>query len=220
MKKSRLLSKLREPVNGLTHLLAALFAVGGLGLLLYLGRGSTAKLIALGVYGLSLILMFSTSAAYHSIHAGERTMVLLRKLDHLAIYLLIAGTYTPICLFYLPGAWRTALLVTIWALAAAGMAVKLFIIKAPRWITAGVYLVMGWLGVIAAGEMLSQMPAGALFWLVAGGLFFSVGAVVYITRRPNPYPGRFGFHEIWHIFVVLGAFSHFVIMAAYIAPPG
>ena len=220
MTRSRLLCKLREPVNGLTHIVAALFAVGGLGLLLYLGRGSTAKLIALGVYGLSLILMFSTSAAYHSIDAGARTMVLLRKLDHLAIYLLIAGTYTPICLFYLPGAWRTALLVTIWALAAAGIAVKLFIIKAPRWVTAGVYLLMGWLGVIAAGEMLSQMPAGALFWLVAGGLFFSVGAVVYITRRPNPYPGRFGFHEIWHIFVVLGAFSHFVIMAAYIAPLG
>ena len=160
MKKSRLLSKLREPVNGLTHLLAALFAVGGLGLLLYLGRGSTAKLIALGVYGLSLILMFATSAAYHSIHAGARTMVLLRKLDHLAIYLLIAGTYTPICLFYLPGAWRTALLVTIWALAAAGMAVKLFIIKAPRWVTAGVYLLMGWLGVIAAGEVLREERPG------------------------------------------------------------
>jgi hemolysin III len=147
-------------------------------------------------------------------------MALLRKLDHLAIYLLIAGTYTPICLFYLPGAWRTALLATIWVLAAAGMAVKLFIIKAPRWITAGVYLVMGWLGVVAIGEVLGHAPVGMLLWLLAGGLFFSVGAAIYITKRPDPYPGRFGFHEIWHIFVVLGAFSHFVIMAAYIAPLG
>jgi len=220
MNKSRLLCKLREPVNGLTHIVAALLAVGGLGLLLHLGRGSTNKLIVLGIYGLSLILMFSTSAAYHSIDAGPRTMDLLRKLDHLAIYLLIAGTYTPICLYYLPVSWRTALLVTIWMLTAIGIAVKLFIINAPRWLTAGVYLLMGWLGAIAASDVLSLIPLGVLFWLITGGVFFTVGAVIYITGRPNPYPGRFGFHEIWHIFVILGAFSHFVIMAAYIAPLG
>lgn len=220
MNQSRLLCKLREPVNGLTHIVAALLAVGGLGLLLYLGRGSTNKLIVLGIYGLSLILMFSTSAAYHSIDAKPRTMDLLRKLDHLAIYLLIAGTYTPICLYYLPVAWRTSLLVTIWMLTAIGIAVKLFIINAPRWLTAGVYLLMGWLGAIAASDVLSLIPLGVLFWLITGGVFFTIGAVIYITGRPNPYPGRFGFHEIWHIFVILGAFSHFVIMAAYIAPLG
>jgi len=218
MKPPRLPCKLREPVNGLTHIVAALVAVGGLGLLLYLARGNTLKLIALGIYGLSLISMFSTSAAYHAIDAGPQTRDRLKKLDHLAIYLLIAGTYTPICLFYLPEAWRTALLVTIWVLAALGIALKLVFIHAPRMLTAGVYLLMGWLGALVAGAALRLIPAGVLFWLIVGGLFFTVGAIIYITKRPDPYPGRFGFHEIWHIFVILGAFSHYVIMAAYIAP--
>ena len=210
-----------ERINIASHAAGLLLSVAGLVALvtLALRQGDAWHLVSFAIYGASLVLLFAASTAYHGSREPARR-ARLRTVDHASIYLLIAGTYTPICLFYLPGAWRTALLVTIWALAAVGITVKLFIINAPRWVTAGVYLLMGWLGVIAAGEMLSQMPAGALFWLVAGGLFFSVGAVVYITRRPNPYPGRFGFHEIWHIFVVLGAFSHFVIMAAYIAPLG
>jgi hemolysin III len=96
--------------------------------------------------------------------------------------------------------------------------VKLFVIHAPRWITAGIYLVMGWLSILALPQMLSSMPAGALAWLVAGGLFYTIGAVVYVLKKPDFYPGLFGFHEIWHIFVILGAFSHFMVVAVFVAP--
>jgi hemolysin III len=102
-------------------------------------------------------------------------------------------------------------------MAAAGIIVKLFIIKAPRWITAGVYLVMGWTAVMAVMEIINKMPPAAIIWLVAGGLFYTVGAIVYITKKLDFIPGVFGFHEIWHIFVILGALSHFILIAAYIA---
>ena len=106
----------------------------------------------------------------------------------------------------------------IWSLAVVGVAVKLFVIRAPRWLTAGVYLFMGWLSVSAAREIVTPLPPAALVWLLLGGLFFTAGAVIYILKQPNPWPGVFGFHEVWHIFVILGAFSHFVMIAGWVAP--
>ena len=210
--------KLREPVNGLTHLFAAILALLGLAGLLILGHDSLVKVIALLIYGFSLVLMFSSSAAYHLVKARPRIKQLLRKLDHTAIYALIAGTYTPICLHFFSGFWAWGMLVIIWGLALAGIVVKLFVIKAPRWLTAGIYLVMGWLSLMAIRQMLLFMPMGALVCLLLGGLFFTVGAVVYILKKPDFFPGIFGFHEIWHIFVILGCLSHFILIAAYVAP--
>lgn len=214
-----MLRRLREPVNGLTHMGAAIAAAVGVLLLIWVAREAPVKLVALTVYGLALVLMFSASTVYHLVSAGPRAMAWLRKLDHTAIYLLIAGTYTPICLHYLAGVWRWAPLVIIWSLALIGITVKLFVIRAPRWVTAGVYLLMGWLAVGGVQQILASVPIGALAWLVLGGLFFTGGAVIYVLRRPDPWPGVFGFHEIWHVFVVLGALSHFILMAAYVAPP-
>jgi hemolysin III len=214
------LRKLREPVNGLMHLGAAVTAAAGLIVLVYLAWGDTAKAAALALYGVTLVLLFSASATYHLAVTGPRALVFLRKLDHSAIYLLIAGTYTPICLHYFTGFWRLGILGVIWSLALAGIAVKLLIIRAPRWVTAGIYLLMGWLAIAGAHEIVARLPTGALVWLLLGGLFFTGGAVIYIRKRPNPWPGVFGFHEIWHIFVILGAFSHYLVMAAYIAPGG
>lgn len=210
--------KLREPVNGLTHLAAAILALLGLAGLLILGHDSLVKVIALLIYGFSLVLMFSSSAAYHLVKARPPIMQVLRKLDHTAIYALIAGTYTPICLHFFSGFWAWGMLVIIWGLALAGIVVKLFVIKAPRWLTAGIYLVMGWLSLMAIRQMLLFMPVGALVCLLLGGLFFTVGAVVYILKKPDFFPGIFGFHEIWHIFVILGCLSHFILIAAYVAP--
>lgn len=210
--------KLREPVNGLTHLFAAILALLGLAGLLILGHDSLVKVIALLIYGFSLVLMFSSSAAYHLVKARPPIMQVLRKLDHTAIYALIAGTYTPICLHFFSGFWAWGMLVIIWGLALAGIVVKLFVIKAPRWLTAGIYLVMGWLSLMAIRQMLLFMPVGALVCLLLGGLFFTVGAVVYILKKPDFFPGIFGFHEIWHIFVILGCLSHFILIAAYVAP--
>ncbi len=210
--------KLRDPVSGLTHLGAAIAAAVGLVVLLYLGRGNTLKEVSLLVYGISLILMFLASALYHMIKSRPEVIQRLRKFDHSAIYLLIAGTYTPICLHFFSGFWRWGLLGIIWGMALAGIGVKLFVIKAPRWVTAGIYLLMGWLAISAIREMLQSMPVSALVWLLVGGLFFTVGAVVYITKKPDFWPGIFGFHEVWHIFVILGCLSHFILVAAFIAP--
>lgn len=212
-------SKLREPVNGLTHLGAALLAIPGVALLLFLSQGDPAKQLTLLLYGLGLVLMFSSSAAYHLVQSTPRIMLRLRKFDHSAIYLMIAGTYTPVCYQYLSGTWRWGLLATIWLLAFAGIGVKLFVIKAPRWVTAGIYLVMGWLAVVAIQEILRLMPVPAIAWLLAGGIFFTLGAIIYIAKWPNLLPRVLGFHEIWHIFVILGGLSHYILMAAYIARP-
>ena len=209
--------KLREPVNAITHMAAAVAAFIGTIFLLILGRDSLIKEISFLIYGASLVLMFSASAAYHAHIADKQKLLMLRKLDHSAIYLLIAGSYTPICLYFFQGFWKWGLLTIIWIMAAAGITVKLFIIKAPRWVTAGVYLIMGWSAVMAVMEIINKMPPAAIFWLVAGGLFYTVGAIVYITKKLDFLPGVFGFHEIWHIFVILGALSHFIVIAGFIA---
>lgn len=211
-------AKFRNPASGLTHLGAAVAAVIGLVVLLILGRRDLTKELSLMVYGLSLILMFSTSAAYHLSRAQPEALLRLRKFDHSAIYLLIAGSYTPICLHFFQGFWRWGLLGIIWLMALTGITVKLFVIKAPRWVTAGIYLVMGWISILAVQVMLASMPVGALIWLVVGGLFYTGGAIVYILKKPDFLSGVFGFHEVWHIFVILGAASHFIVMALFVAP--
>jgi hemolysin III len=215
---NQIIKKLREPVNGLTHFFAAIVAGIGLIILIALGWNSLVKTISLGIYGISLILLFAASAAYHMVKAGPRIIANLRKLDHAAIYLLIAGTYTPICAIMFTGFWRWGLLAIIWSLAAIGIIAKMFIMNAPRWLSAGIYLLMGWLCIIAVGEMLRVLPTGALIWLLAGGVIYTLGAVVYITKTLDFLPGKFGFHEVWHIFVILGALAHFISIAVYIAP--
>lgn len=213
-----MLKKLREPVNGLTHLIAAGAALIGLVVLLIIGWGSPGKVISLVIYGLSLTLLFLASGIYHSVKANPEVLLGLRKFDHSAIYLLIAGTYTPICFNMFTGFWKWGMLGIVWGLALAGIGVKIFFIKAPRWVTAGVYLIMGWLSILGVQEILAALPLGAVIWLAAGGLIFTLGAVVYITKMMDFVPGVFGFHEVWHIFVILGALAHFIMIAVYVAP--
>src|SRR5258708_23385849 len=162
-----MLTKFREPVNGLTHLFAAIVSAIGLSVLISLYVHSMMKGIAVGIYGLSLVLLFGARASYHLVKAGPKIIALLRKFDHSAIYLLIAGTYTPFCTLMFTGFWKWGLLGIIWSLAVIGIVVKMFIMDAPRWLTAGVYVMMGWLCLSAIGEMLRVLPLGALLWLVA-----------------------------------------------------
>lgn len=204
-----MLKKFREPVNGLTHFFAAIAALMGMILLLIIGWGNLNKALALSIYGLSLVLLFAASASYHMARAKPKALEILRKLDHSAIYLLIAGTYTPFCAIMFEGFWRWGLLAIIWSLAATGILVKIFIINSPRWLNAGIYILMGWLCIAAIGEMLRVLPPWALTWLLIGGVVYTLGAVVYITKTMNFWPGKFGFHEVWHIFVILAAASHF-----------
>ncbi len=213
-----MLEKFRDPVSGLTHLGGAIAALVGLVALVLIGWGDLIHEVSLIIYGVSLILMMTASACYHLIKASPRWQLFLRKLDHTSIYLLIAGTYTPICANLFTGFWNWGILAIIWTFALVGTIVKLFVINAPRWITVVVYIVMGWLGILALPQMLAVIPGGGLFWLLLGGILFTLGAVVYATKIFDFYPRVFGFHEVWHIFVLAGCLAHFIFILAYVAP--
>lgn len=200
----------REPVNSLTHWGGAILALAGLIALLIVGWSTPAKIISLAIYGVSLIFLFSASATYHMVKVKDKALEIFRKVDHAAIYVLIAGTYTPFCVNAFEGFWKWGMLSIIWSLAIIGIVVKIFYIKSPRWLSAGIYVIMGWLSVAAAGQMLSALPTWVFAWLLAGGIIYTLGAVVYATKIFNFKPGVFGFHEVWHIFVLLAAAAHFV----------
>lgn len=205
-----MLKKLREPVNSLTHWGGAVLALIGLIALLIVGWGTPAKVVSLIIYGVSLIFLFSASATYHMVRVKDKALEIFRKIDHAAIYFLIAGTYTPFCINAFTGFWKWGMLIIIWSLAIIGIGVKVFIIRAPRWLNAGIYLAMGWLCVGASGQLLAALPAWVLTWLIIGGVIYTLGAIVYITKIFNFVPGVFGFHEVWHILVLLAAAAHFV----------
>lgn len=202
--------KLREPVNSLTHWGGAILAVIGLIALLIVGWSTPAKLISLVVYGVSLIFLFSASATYHMVQVKDKVLEIFRKIDHSAIYVLIAGTYTPFCVNALTGFWKWGMLTVIWSLAVIGIVVKIFYIRAPRWLNAGIYIVMGWLVLAVIGQIVANLSPWVLAWLIVGGVTYTLGAVVYMTKMFNFKPGVFGFHEVWHIFVLLAALFHFI----------
>lgn len=204
-----LANKIRQPASGLTHLAGAASALIGQVVLLIHSGSQLVDRISLLIYGASLFGLFMASGLYHSICSTPKVIDVLRKFDHAAIYLLIAGTYTPFCLMAFHGFWKWGLLTIIWLLAVVGIITNIWMIKAPRWITAGVYVLMGWLVALAFREMLSSLALATIRWLFAGGIIYTLGAVVYSTKRLDFKPNVFGFHEVWHIFVMLGAAAHF-----------
>ncbi len=214
-----MLSKLREPVNGLTHLGGAIAAFFGMIAMLIVSWGVTMKMVSALVYGFSLIGMFSASATYHMAKVRPAVLQILRKLDHSAIFLLIAGSYTPFCLIAFTGFWRWGLLMTIWTIAIIGVVLKIIYVNSPRWLHTGIYVIMGWLCVMAIPQMHSVLPYPAMVWLFVGGVVYTLGAVIYATKIFNFVPGKFGFHEVWHIFVLLGALAHFVGIMTLLASP-
>lgn len=173
-------------------------------------QGTAWHVVAYSVFGASLILLYTSSTLYHAVSVSPRVTRALRKLDHMMIFVLIAGTYTPFCLLPLRGVWGWSLLGAVWGCAVIGMTVKLFWMNAPRWLSTGFYVGMGWLVVVAIYPLVQSVTAGGLAWLGAGGLLYTVGAVFYATKWPDPWPGKFGFHEIWHLFVLAGGSAHFV----------
>ena len=200
----------REPVNSLTHWVGAVLALIGLIALLLVGWGTPAKVISLVIYGVSLIFLFAASATYHTVNRKDKVLEIFRKVDHAAIFLLIAGTYTPFCVIAFSGFWQWGMLSILWSLALIGIIVKIFYIRSPRWLNAGIYVIMGWLGIAAAGQIFNALPVWVITWLVVGGVIYTLGAIVYSTKIFNFVPGVFGFHEIWHIFVILAAMAHFI----------
>jgi len=211
-------SRFHEPSSGFTHLVGAIASAGGLVALLILGWQGFEKILSLLVYGLSLVGLFAASAAYHLAKVGPASRQILRKLDHSAIFLLIAGTYTPFCVNAFTGFFRWGLLVVIWSIALIGILVKVSWIGAPRWLNAVMYVLMGWLCISAIGQMTVALTPFTLAWLIMGGVIYTLGAIVYATKLFNFVPGKFGFHEVWHIFVLLGALAHFVAVLGVVVP--
>ena len=210
--------RLREPVSGLTHLVGVLLALVALIVLLTKAAGRADQLVAFGIFGLSLIALYGASALYHLLPVSASAIARLRRLDHMTIFILIAGTYTPVCVLALEGVWRAGLLGLIWTLALCGIVLKLLWMDAPRWLSVGVYLAMGWLAVIAASAIFRALPLGGVAWILGGGLVYSAGALIYGLKRPNLVPGVFGFHELWHLFVLAGSACHFWAVLGYLAP--
>ena len=207
-----------DPFSCYSHLIGALLAVGGLAALLAASGDDPWRVVAFSVYGASLVLLYLASTVYHWLLLPIAQRKWLNRVDHVAIFLLIAGTYTPVCLVTLRGGWGWSVFGVVWAIAIAGTIVKLFFRTLPRWISAALYLTMGWTAVVAVVPLARAFPASALWWLLAGGLLYSGGAIVYATRRPNPLPRVFGFHEIFHVLVLGGSVAHFVFMFRYVAP--
>jgi hemolysin III len=208
--------RVREPFNAGSHLVGLLLAAAGTWFLLR-GADDSMQLLAFAVYGGTLILLYAASTVYHGLPLGEAGLRRLRTLDHIAIYFLIAGTYTPVALIPLRDSGGPALLAASWAIAAAGIPFKIRWLDAPVWISTGSYLGMGYLALAAVVPLGRAVGAGGLTWLVAGGIAYTIGAVIYARERPDPLPGRFGHHGLWHVLVLTGSACHFAFIALHVA---
>lgn len=212
----KIVNNLREPMNGFTHFVGVILSILALILLVNISKDSV-HLISLSIFGLGLILLYTTSTIYHWLKLSEEGIKRLRKADHIMIFINIAASYTPTCVLALRGSLGTGLLIAVWSSALVGIVIKLFWMSAPRWLSTSIYLIMGWLAVVVIVPLFDVLPVAALIWLFAGGLFFTVGAIIYARKKPDPYPDILGFHEIFHVFVLLGSFSHFIMIYKYIA---
>lgn len=199
--------------SALTHGIGAIMAAAATGVLITLSAFAGARVIvSYAIFGATLIGLYTASTLYHCVPAKPGGRRALRTVDHIMIYMLIAGTYTPICLVKLRGAWGWALFGVIWGLAVAGSLVKLFWIHAPRWVAATAYIGMGWMIVIAIYPMVQVMDTRAMLWLGIGGLFYTVGGILYAKRWPGKERKFFGFHEVFHLFIMLGSICHYAMM--------
>ncbi|MFO8111217.1 MAG: hemolysin III family protein [Desulfosalsimonadaceae bacterium] len=202
-----------EIANTVTHGIGALLSVAALVTLLLLARenGDLWRIAGFTIYGISLFTLYLASSLYHAV-TGEKLKKIFRMLDHSSIYLLIAGTYTPILLIAMRGTWGWTLFVLIWTMAAAGLVYKFIFLDRSEWVSLAIYIAMGWLAIIAIKPMLAMLPAGLLLWIVFGGLLYTGGIVFYVWKR-IPFN-----HAIWHLFVLGGSTLHFVGILLYLTP--
>ena len=207
----------RPLLRGVFHACAAVAAVGGIVLLVLLAD-SASEYVGGAIFAASLVLLYSTSAAYHRITWKPRLRSVMKRLDHSMIFVLIAGTYTPFCLVVLDTAWGISMLSVAWGLAGAGVAMKLVWPNAPRWLSVLLYLAVGWLALVATTELLAWFTLAPLALLLLGGLMYTLGGIVYAAGRPNPFPRVFGYHEVFHALVIAGSALHFALVALYVVP--
>ena len=208
-----------ERVNTISHLFASCFAVAGAALLI-VQAGAQAdpwKIVGFSIYGLSVVTLFVSSTLHHGIDRGPRVNEVLRTLDYVSVFLLIAGSVTPLVLVLFRTAYGWAVLGAVWAIAAVGIVLRSLLRGLPKYVTNTLYIALGWMPVLLLGAG-GSVPAGALALMAAGGLVYSAGFVIFVIERPNPWPGVVGFHEIWHIMVVVAAVLHYLLMYQYVLP--
>jgi hemolysin III len=208
----------KEPVDARISFAGLLAAVAGVVYLAIRFHGDLPVLAAMLAYGASLCVLFGASSLYHGVRTSAATTAVLRKIDHAAIYVLIAGSYTPVLFVGLYGAWRIATLAAIWAVAIAGVMLTVWFVHAPRWLSTVVYIAMGWFAIVPAFKLVPSLPPVVTLLIALGGVLYTLGAVVYATRKLDLLPRRFGFHEIFHLFVLAGAATHFVAIAIFLVP--
>lgn len=206
----------RDPLSALTHFIGFL-AVIPVSILLLDKAETTAQMAGLIVFSISLMLLYGASTIYHTLRLSPEKIAFLRRIDHMMIFVLIAGTYTPVCLVTLQGKWGTILLSAIWAIAIAGVFMKIFWMGAPRWLSTMIYVIMGWLSITAFVPLMKAVGWGGFGMLLAGGIAYTVGALIYALKKPNlAILKSFGFHEIFHVFVMIGSGFHIAFMFLYV----
>lgn len=205
----------RPLLRGWFHLYAAIAAIAGAVLLLLLANSPRAY-VGAAIFGASLILLYTTSAAYHRITWSPRLRGIVRRLDHSMIFALIAGTYTPISLLVLNTAWWISVLSVVWGIAAAGILLKVVLPGAPKWLSVTLYAIVGWLALVTLPQLLAWFTIGSLALLLLGGVLYTLGGVVYAAGKPNPYPRWFGYHEVFHVLVIAGSVLHYSLVAIYL----
>ena len=208
----------REPVNTWTHFSMFVAGIVGLVFLILAARGSGTAVATAAIFGSSIIVLYGASSTYHWLHVKEKALGWLRRVDHMAIYLLIAGTYTPILVHGLEGAWRGASLSVIWSLALVGIVLKIWFIQAPRYLTASLYMAMGWMALIPLSQLARSFDPPMIYLLLAGGAMYTLGALIYASKRLNFWPKSFGFHEVFHIFVMAGTLVHYFMVYFFVLP--
>ena len=214
--------KLKDPGSAITHGIALLLAIAGTAPLLIRAAGWTDSLhiAALSIFILTMILLYAASTIYHSVDSTEKVNRRLKKLDHMMIFVMIAGSYTPVCLIVLHNRIGYALCALVWATAILGIIFKAFWVTCPKWVSSVLYIGMGWLCVLAFVPIIHALPKAGFGWLLAGGIIYTIGGIIYALKLPifNSKHKNFGSHEIFHIFVMLGSACHFVVMYFFVAP--
>jgi hemolysin III len=199
-------------INFYSHLTGAVASLAGYVILLLNSGGSVTKIVLSSIYSLCALFLFTCSSIYHGQRAEQDDLNPWRRLDHIAIFFMIAGTYTPICFIYLDGYWRWGTIGAQWLFVILGLIFKLFYVHGPRWLAASLYVLMGSMVVIPLGQLLTVMPFNSILLIFAGGILYIVGAVIWATKKPSPFPGIFGFHEIFHLLVIVGAILHYFVI--------
>jgi hemolysin III len=208
----------RPLLRGVSHVIAAIVAttLGAPALLLI--ADSPRAYVSAAIFAASLILLYSTSAAYHRINWTPLFRAIISRMDHSMVLVLIGGTFTPFCLIVLNTAWGITMLSVIWSIAGAGVLVNTVWPASPRWLRVGFYVVLGWLGLIPAPELASRLAAAPLALLVLGGVLYTIAGLIYAVGKPNPFPRVFGHLEVFHLFVIAGTVLHYFTIAIYVLP--